>query len=621
MNTKEEVVSEYDDFINTFFCLAKKIDKHGKFDIITNEHDDIDNEYSLFCNNINKTVINHCYTSLFPAIISKVSDVSRVSEKSQNIKIFPESYFTKNKNEVIKEYEIENMLREIRLLNACGNKNEEDNIDSERYIYMKYDKFKSGILTLLKFIKYKLLYIGDFGEYYLLNDKELSWNNIKELNRNDTVVQNNKLLDYMSKKYKTSHIVIYKIVLWYFRKIFVNSLIFDLVGYYKTCKDKLNDYDLDFNSVGSIKVSSDYDITLSGNNYKYISLIIGKFSSIIERIFNNSEDFVFDTNIYGVGFSKKISKKDRLDKLHYGCEITCNNTQFCITKLNIKNEKKDINDQHTWALIKLLSNLQICIKKNDIYITCNDKKSESFTNNYDYSYNCILETIIQSYNELYRNDFDLVSNIDEDYVLFLLNKADKFIKKHPKTYGFKDTDFFYGIYANLIATADKLIDKYGINNYISLVNYYGVETYYTRGAYLDVVVNQQTCKNTINMNSTKVNKDGYLDSFIENCSDFILHDFKEKYKKRALSALQNILSDNKEDAFINMKITTLTNDFDNIINDNSPFISKIINIHAFILNIFKRMQTQPDIFNYKIDYTSPTKKTFGRASTVKSYAI
>ena len=70
-----------------------------------------------------------------------------------------------------------------------------------------------------------------------------------------------------------------------------------------------------------------------------------------------------------------------------------------------------------------------------------------------------------------------------------------------------------------------------------------------------------------------------------------------------------------------MKITTLTNDFDNIINDNSPFISKIINIHAFILNIFKRMQTQPDIFNYKIDYTSPTKKTFGRASTVKSYAI
>lgn len=606
----KDLISEYDNFINTFFCLAKKLDKNVKFDIITNENDEINNEYTLFCNDINKNIISHCYTSFFPPISQ---DITR--------KFLPESYFAKSKINEMEENVIKDMLNEIKILNACTNKNEEDFINSERYIYMKYDKFKSGISTLIKFVKYKLLYIGDFGEYYLLNDKELSWNNIKELKLVDTI-QNNTLIDYISKKYKTSHIAVYKILLWYFRKIFVNSLIFDLVGYYKTCKGKENDFDLDFNSVGSIKISSDYDITLSGNNYKYISLIIGKFTSIVERIFKNSEDFVFDTNIYGVGFSKKTSKKDRLDKLHYGCEITCNNTQFCITKLNIKNEKKDINDQHIWAFIKLLSNLQICIKQNEIYIKCDDKnKSNVLSNDFQDSYNCILDTIIQSYNKLYKNEYDLISSNDEDYVLFLLNKADKFIKKHPKSYGFKDSDFFYGIYANLIATADKLIDKYGINNYISLVNYYGVETYYTRGAYLDVVVNQQTCKNTLNMNSTNVNKDGYLDSFIENCSDFILHNFKDKYKKRALSALYNILSDNKQDEFIHIKITSLTNEFDKIINDNSPFISKIINIYAYILNIFKRVQTQPDIFNYKINWTSPGKKKFGRASTVKSYVV
>jgi len=599
MSTK----SEYDNFINTFFCLAKNIDKYGRFDIITNENNDDNNEYLIFCNQINTIVTNHCYTSIFPAIISQVS-------QSSQVKILPESYFTKNKYDVIKKDEIENKLREIRVVNACSNKNKEEDNNNDS-IFLKYDKFESGILTLLKLIKYKLLYIGDFGKYYLLNDKELSWNNIKELNVNDTVV-NNKLLDYMSKEYKTSHIVIYKIVLWYFRKIFVNSLILDLIGYYKTCKGKENDYDLDFNSVGSIKISSDYDITLSGNNYKYISLIIGKFSKIIQNVFNNSEDFVFDTNIYGVGFSKKISKKDISDKSHYSCKINCNNTKFCITKLNIKNEKKDINDQHIWAFIKLLSNLKICIKNNDIYVKCKDEKSSIDNDNYEVSYNCMLETIIQSYNELYKNTTN-----DYDYVLFLLNKADKFIKKHPKL---KDTESVDKIYENLIATADKLIEKYGINNYISLVNYYGVETYFTRGAYLDVVVNQQTCKNT---NLTEIKKDDYLDSFIENCSDFILHDFKEKYKKRALSALSNALFNkdkkDKNDVFLTIQITTLKDDFNNIINDDSPFISKIVNIYAYILNIFQITQLQPDIFNYQI--TSPLQRKFGRASTVKSLNV
>ena len=149
------------------------------------------------------------------------------------------------------------------------------------------------------------------------------------------------------------------------------------------------------------------------------------------------------------------------------------------------------------------------------------------------------------------------------------------------------------------------IKKYGINNYISLVNYYGVETYYTRGAFLDVVVNQQSCNLNVDKNVSKVNKDGYLDSFIENCSDYCLHDFKEKYKKRALNALNNL---GLESSIVTM--------FNSIIDEKSNHVTKIIELYAFTLNIFKQTQIQPNIFNYDTDYYCLGKTVFGKHSMI-----
>jgi hypothetical protein len=74
------------------------------------------------------------------------------------------------------------------------------------------------------------------------------------------------------------------------------------------------------------------------------------------------------------------------------------------------------------------------------------------------------------------------------------------------------------------------------NSFISFVNWNGSETYFTRGAFLDVVVNQQMCKKrTVNLS-----KDEYLDSFIENMSDLLLHYDKQKYLLRANDAVTNL---------------------------------------------------------------------------------
>ena len=98
---------------------------------------------------------------------------------------------------------------------------------------------------------------------------------------------------------------------------------------------------------------------------------------------------------------------------------------------------------------------------------------------------------------------------------------------------------------------------------------------------------------------------GNFDSFIENCSDYCLHDFKEKYKKRALNALNNLGLDSS--------IVTM---FNSIIDEKNNHVTKIIELYAFILNIFKQTQIQPNIFNYDTDYYCLGKTVFGKHSMI-----
>lgn len=74
-------------------------------------------------------------------------------------------------------------------------------------------------------------------------------------------------------------------------------------------------------------------------------------------------------------------------------------------------------------------------------------------------------------------------------------------------------------------------------NTISMFNFYGLETYYTRGAFLHVVFIMQTCKGKADNNL--LDTDALIDSFIENYADYLSHG-KEKYLNRMLSALRSV---------------------------------------------------------------------------------
>lgn len=86
--------------------------------------------------------------------------------------------------------------------------------------------------------------------------------------------------------------------------------------------------------------------------------------------------------------------------------------------------------------------------------------------------------------------------------------------------------------------------NYLTSNFISFVNYNGSETYLTNGAFLDVVINQQMCKNTKGIEITKPFM--YFTSFIENIADLMTHYHKTKYTERVIKASRelNILLNN-----------------------------------------------------------------------------
>lgn len=135
----------------------------------------------------------------------------------------------------------------------------------------------------------------------------------------------------------------------------------------------------------------------------------------------------------------------------------------------------------------------------------------------------------------------------------------------------------------------RLQDNYeDIMNFISIFNYFGQETYYTRGAFMHVVMSMQTCKNN---KFTDIDASGYLDSFIENLADFILHHGKQKYAKRMLSALDKLQSN---DVQLNELCSNVANSKEIVSMENNPNLYMKFILHAgkyFIVSIMREMST------------------------------
>jgi hypothetical protein len=336
-------------------------------------------------------------------------------------------------------------------------------IDSDVDDSSYYDRLINNALNY--FVDEKLLYKSGIKYYIVLPDNtrlKLTWENIKIL---DT--ENDRKM------------------FWLLRKMIVDSILKKLLK-----QNNLSRNDIQVYSVGSAKLTSDYDITLYGNTV-YKVKIIKSFQKIFKKYFGEDSSIVFDTNIYGKAYIT-------FDNREYSGYIT---DATCGQKFYYLNENPSQDSQLMWGLIKYLRDLR-------------DSFGEHIYND--------LVTFMQTKLPSFK-----VLNYASKTLIYLRNKDPNQVN-----------------YTSLFKKEQSFIDSYGsdtllgIHDFISVINFYGTETYFTRGAFMDTVVNAQMCSNKIEIPLTEVD---YLTSILENAGFFFLHHNKTKYVVRVLNTVKVLM--------------------------------------------------------------------------------
>ena len=288
-----------------------------------------------------------------------------------------------------------------------------------------------------------------------------------------------------------------------FRETVVNNLLDECKkGYCEDCN---------WTSSGSTNLASDYDINVDG---EFADLVIKTFNTIFQKRYGQSSAEMFDTNVYGYPrlfndkeFARLPTFTTVVDKnSHNEYELIKTPTTPMFLTINTHN-------QHIWALIK--------------FIKCITAVEMPTINKLAYFREPMLylsqEKIMNSISE---------SNVQYANFLTKVRKSVAAIKHQAQS----DR-------SNITLQTDQMIVKY--NQLVSHANSHGVETYFSAGPYLHVVVKSQM---KIDIELTR---DHYMDSFIENMGFALFHmkrdmDCKEgivdssKYLRRAFDAYSHV---------------------------------------------------------------------------------
>lgn len=356
--------------------------------------------------------------------------------------------------------------------------------------------------TIALFKETKLIYEKN-NSIYLYNNKLLSWDNIKNINNKNI-----------------------KKILWMFRKGIVDNLIKIILYNFKETIEWKND-NIFVYSVGSTTLSSDYDITIYAPTIFTVK-IIKLFTQYIKNKFYIDSNMLFDTNIYGKGF---ITFKSE-DNIHE--EMICGNNKFYYIKESVIYHESQI----MWSLLKYIKDLHIydTLYKEDIAKSIIDFLLQKFNGKNYINFlkiaiklNKDLASLIPS--QLFTDASGLYVNI--------LDIEEEHLSPIKSSYNDNDLQ-------NLPSIDESLLLKQ--TDFISLVNYFGTETYYSRGAFLDVVVNNQMCKNeTLKIN---LNDYDYIQSILENAGFYIIHGHTTKYFIRVKMAFEQLSNDIKTNILI-----------------------------------------------------------------------
>ncbi len=280
-----------------------------------------------------------------------------------------------------------------------------------------------------------------------------------------------------------------KELFWLFRKLIIDSILkMSLIN----MSHLINGISLKIFSVGSTNITSDYDITLYGPVKEKI-YIINYFKSIFEQYFKEDSSIVFDTNIYGEAYINFSN-----------IPIPNFKKAVCEQEFYYLEDNKSNDSTMMWVIVRFLRDLKDAFGEN-IYNQITKFMLKKFKNSLP-----IFEYAEKTLIYLQNQDFDLV-NYDR-----LLSSKELFLKDYQKEN--KHTE--------------------GLYDYISVVNYYGVETYITRGAFIDTVVNSQMCKTPV----VDLYVIDYICSIIENISFYFNHNSKTKYVIRVKTTLEKLIT-------------------------------------------------------------------------------
>jgi hypothetical protein len=141
----------------------------------------------------------------------------------------------------------------------------------------------------------------------------------------------------------------------------------------------------------------------------------------------------------------------------------------------------------------------------------------------------------------------LLKNIKEQFDEHIFNTYIKFLSKKTPLIQIandilisllnKDLNYIYLIQNEQVFKEKQYSNDIIVEtDYISLVNFYGNETYFTRGAFLDIVVNEQMCAST----PILLSDNDLICSIFENIGFYFIHSYKTKYLKRVVISLHKL---------------------------------------------------------------------------------
>jgi hypothetical protein len=332
---------------------------------------------------------------------------------------------------------------------------------------------------------------------------------------------------------------------WYLRKFVVDKTMANVAEQQATAT---NSRGLIGISVGSTAIDSDYDITLYGD-LKYIGKIIRNFAKEVKYTMKDTSEIVFDTNVYGMSFIL-FNKRYNWSSVEHRCGGK--DFSYLLTDTDV------IHSQHVWAFAKLLKSVAqtspatLSVFDTIDFIDNLSNKDYIALANYVRSELTLLEKSRQDlYPKLIHSydNFESIVNPGQFLTVPSFGKATP-----PTPMGTSTTPMSPAPPLNLelvqlldalrpqrvsVSGKENFSDAAVINTFVSFVNFYGKDTYFTRGAFLDVVVNGQMCDKTGD-SKIPLSIHEYLDSFIENMSELLVHPTKSKYLARAISAVINM---------------------------------------------------------------------------------